>query len=569
MTIATVVTPSNLGNEFEIGVTEANKIHLKVDGITLLRSGAGVLSAAGAAAVDEVVRAAAALAGVAPADADLGYDTATGRLYYRDGAGNWQPTAQAIINIDYWETVTAPAATSAATVTLPVNSPSRRAYGACWLVDGELWAYGQNANGTAGGTNGALEHNRTPTAIPHNAMTFGDVAVGRIPNFVRFWANRQSLLLLDDQGKLWFRGTNYARQSGIPAAAAGEVLELPTLIDFFVTNGLTVVDAWLSDGDSDDNYASCYAITDTGALYVWGRNGQGQLGIGNTTDQATPTLASAPFGGAAPVQIHTSPASSVNVHAAVLLADGRLFVTGTNTGGQLGLGNNTTQNTWVLSRAGCAYVFCPMNTTFVIDAASGALWCSGVNGTGWFGRGNTTNSNAWVQATSFTAQAKLIRANGYNRPSAYVVDADGNLWVAGDNAFSQLGLGGGSTAAQNNFVKLTAAQAPYQGTVKDVQVAGQSGATAYVITTAGELWSVGYNAYGQRGLGNRQDDAAYRSKWRQVGCKNLVVTGRIFAYDDSCTIVALDDQGKLRTCGYDTQMINPLGHWSSGLFSIN
>lgn len=561
-----VLTPTDLGASLAV---INNKVEANVDGITIVRTANGALTAAAATIPDEVTRSTGPLTGVAPTTADLGYNPTTGTLYYRDDAGNWQPTAPANVVVNYWHSVTAPTNTPATTVVLPVNSPSRRAYGACWLVDGELWAYGQNANGTNAGQNGALEHNRTPTAIPHNAMTFGDAPVGRTPNFTRHWANRQGILLLDDQGKLWYRGTNTARQSGIPAAAVGDILEQPTILDFFVTNNLTVVDAWLSDGDGDDNYASAYAITNTGALYAWGRNNMGQLGIGNFTDTAMPTLASAPFGGVAVVQIHASPANSTGVHAVALLADGRLFVTGTNTGGQLGLGNNTTQNTWVLSRAGCAYVFCPMNTTFVIDAASGALWCSGVNGTGWFGRGNTTNSNAWVQATSFTAQAKLIRANGYNRPSAYVVDVDGNLWVAGDNAFSQLGLGGGSTAAQYNFVKLTAAQAPFQTKVKDVQCAGQNGATAYVITIDGQLWSVGYNAYGQRGLGNRQDDAAYRSKWRQVGVKNAVIAGRIFGLDDSCTIVALDNKGKLRTCGWDAQMINPLGTWSSSLVSIN
>lgn len=520
MTTKQVITPANLGHEFELGATEAHKIHLKVDGTTLVRQADGTLTA-----------------------------------------------AKAPLTIHYWDTVTAPAVARSTVITLPMNSPSRRAYGACWLGDGELWAYGQNVNGTAAGQNGALEHNRTPTAIPHNAMTFGDVPVGRTPHFTRLWANRQGILLLDDQGKLWYRGANHGRQSGIPAAAAGAVLELPTIIDYFVSNNLTVVDAWLGDGDGDDNYASAYAVTDSGALYVWGRNANGQLGIGATIDTATPTLASAGFGGTAVVQIHVSP-SNANPHAAALLADGRLMVCGANPFGQLGLGNTTQQNTWVQSYVGAAYVHCSQYVTFVIDAATGKLWCAGSNSSGWFGRGNTTNSTSWVQATSFTGQARLLRANGYHRPSAYVVDTADKLWVAGDNGFAQLGLGSGNTTAQSNYVQLSAAQAPFQGTVKDVQVAGQSGATAYVITTDGELWSVGYNAYGQRALGNRQDDAAYRAKWRQVGLKNPVVTGRIFGVDDSCTIVALDDQGKLRTCGYDSQMINPLGNWSSGLFSI-
>ena len=51
MAIKNLLTPDNLGNEFDLGVAEANKIHLKLDGTTIVRDGAGLLSApAGSAA---------------------------------------------------------------------------------------------------------------------------------------------------------------------------------------------------------------------------------------------------------------------------------------------------------------------------------------------------------------------------------------------------------------------------------------------------------------------------------------------------------------------------------------
>ncbi|MCB0098500.1 MAG: hypothetical protein KDE46_22360 [Caldilineaceae bacterium] len=42
-----VVTPQNLGNEFDLGVIEANKIHIKVDGTTIVRNGDGSVTALG------------------------------------------------------------------------------------------------------------------------------------------------------------------------------------------------------------------------------------------------------------------------------------------------------------------------------------------------------------------------------------------------------------------------------------------------------------------------------------------------------------------------------------------
>lgn len=165
--------------------------------------------------------------------------------------------------------------------------------------------------------------------------------------------------------------------------------------------------------------------------------------------------------------------------------------------------------------------------------------------------------------------ASLISLNQNNRNSIFIQDTAGWLWVGGDNAYSQLGLGGGSSSQQNNHVKLSAVQAPFQGNVKEVHAAGENGATTFVVTTDGQLWSCGYNVYGQRGLGNRLDTAAYRSVWRRVGQKNSVITGKIFGYDESATLVYLTDKGNLFfTGGYDYQQINPLGNWSSASFLI-
>ena len=45
------------------------------------------------------------------------------------------------------------------------------------------------------------------------------------------------------------------------------------------------IEAFWTIGDS---YVSAYAYTKEKKLYVWGRNADGQLGIGNTSDQNTP-----------------------------------------------------------------------------------------------------------------------------------------------------------------------------------------------------------------------------------------------------------------------------------------
>ena len=657
--IKNIVSRDNLGDDFDIGVEEVSKIHVKVDNATIVRDAlTGVLSAdtptnnfwrSGAGGTDvadgvndntedirrdgnvginvdpvaaldvngaEVLRdvtvtlTADGVVGTAAATVDitstLNVDTAlpngvftlptptnitAGRrltvynktansfsvdgvsinpgelaLFQWDGTQWSKATGLASIEVNYWETVTAAAAPVTTTVSLPHNETGQRPFGNAWLQDGKLWAHGFEVYGTAGATNG-LDGNRTPTTIPGSAIRTDTTPVGRIPNFVRFWSSRYGLLLLDDLGKLWYRGWNSARQSGMPTRGAGEIIEIPYLIDYFEDNNITIVDAYLADSGIADNdeYSSIYAITDTGELYVWGRNANGQLGIGNTTDQATPQLVGGALTGKTVVQVK----ALTNYCAFVLTSDGELYAAGRQTTGAFGIGNTTQQTSWVLAKTGIANWFMAEDASFVIDT-SGQVWSAGNNASGWFGLGNNTSSTSWVMSTSFTGVANEIVAIQDTYQTMYIIDSLNNLWVAGNNTYAQLGLGGGSTAAQNNHLLLTAVQAPFQGKVKEVHSAGHATPTVYVVTTDGEIWSVGYNAYGQRGLGNRIDSAIYRSTWLPSAVVAPVVTARSTGHDNSATLEFVDVNGSVYfTGGWDNLQVNPLASWSSAPYRLN
>lgn len=47
MTTQAVITPDNLNTEFDVGIITPNKISLKIDGTSIVKSGGGVLSAHG------------------------------------------------------------------------------------------------------------------------------------------------------------------------------------------------------------------------------------------------------------------------------------------------------------------------------------------------------------------------------------------------------------------------------------------------------------------------------------------------------------------------------------------
>ena len=84
--------------------------------------------------------------------------------------------------------------------------------------------------------------------------------------------------------------------------------------------------------------SSTCAILDNGSLNCWGYNNYGQLGIGSTTDQNTPQYVDLGIGRTA-VSV-----TSGDHHVCAILDDGSLKCWGWNNMGQLGIGNTVSYN---------------------------------------------------------------------------------------------------------------------------------------------------------------------------------------------------------------------------------
>jgi alpha-tubulin suppressor-like RCC1 family protein len=84
--------------------------------------------------------------------------------------------------------------------------------------------------------------------------------------------------------------------------------------------------------------------------------------------------------------------------------------------------------------------------------------------------------------------------------TVYAITKDGRLWVAGSNAYGQLGLGPTAPASGTSTTYLPRATNPGGKTVRKAWLIGDGNAqTGYVLATDDTLWACGYGGWGQMG----------------------------------------------------------------------
>jgi len=192
---------------------------------------------------------------------------------------------------------------------------------------------------------------------------------------------------------------------------------------------------------SESEGASTCAISESSELYCWGMNGNGQLGIGNVTDQNTPQLVD--FGG----NFSAMSVDAGSVHTCAILGDSSLKCWGGNAYGQLGIGNNTDQYT-PMQVGGINTLFAGITVGTLHTCAilgNGALKCWGYNGFGQLGY-QSGGSQDWANTpvlVNLSSNSAIAVSAGYMHTCA-ILD-DGTLKCWGLNGYGQLGDGSTST----------------------------------------------------------------------------------------------------------------------------
>jgi alpha-tubulin suppressor-like RCC1 family protein len=241
------------------------------------------------------------------------------------------------------------------------------------------------------------------------------------------------------------------------------------------------------------------AVTSTGAVYAWGNGGHGQLGNGSTANVTTPVKSSLPAGVTA-----TTAAAGWDQSLAVT-STGALYAWGYNAFGELGIGTtkNSTVPVLVHLPAGVSVTAVAAGQYHNLAVTStGALYAWGSNSFGQLGNGTTVSSTVPVQVT-LPAGVKAT-AVGAGDSHSLVVTSAGAVYAWGKNTFGQLGNG---TTTGSDVPVLVAL--PAGVTATSVAAGGVSSASkvpegdySLALASTGAVYAWGANGTGQLGTGN-------------------------------------------------------------------
>jgi alpha-tubulin suppressor-like RCC1 family protein len=309
-------------------------------------------------------------------------------------------------------------------------------------------------------------------------------------------ANGSAWVLLSN-GWVYSAGQNQSGQLGHGDTTARSIF---TRIEYFVTNNITVDKIFAAGSRNAINYACAYFLNAAGNVWACGYNAAGQLGVGDTTNRTTPTAISGAISGVVDITIGASNQASVFLRTAT----GALYAAGYNGQGSLGLGDTTNRSAFTLVSGitNVAEVWSTSNDNPGIAAhtvarlTNGDVYACGYNAYGQLGVGDTTNRTGFTKIASLANIVSIGCSGGYYGYS-WAVSNTGRLYTWGYNA--QGVIGDGSTVNRTSPFNVvgwsgnTVQDPPFVGKISKVvaHYSAQTHQHIVVLDTDGRLWFSG------------------------------------------------------------------------------
>jgi alpha-tubulin suppressor-like RCC1 family protein len=318
--------------------------------------------------------------------------------------------------------------------------------------DGTLWAWGSNLRGQLG--DGTMNNRQTPIQIGHDTdwseiacaehsaglkedgrlWTWGSEQDGELgnttwwhypfdenaTNVVHFSSGRASTVFVRTDGSLWTLGTNTDFCLGLGLVSATDQVWEATQI------GTEKNWAKVTSGQYHN-----MALKSDGTLWAWGRNTEGQLGIGNNLNQS------------APVQVGTDAdwifvESGFN-HTVAIRQDGSLWTWGANDFGQLGDSTNLSKPSPVRIGEASDWLSVSAYDHNLALKSDGTLWAWGRNGIAGGGQvGNESTIDVWTP-TKIGEDNDWVRGEAGSAHSLALKE-NGSLWGWGSNTWGEINL---------------------------------------------------------------------------------------------------------------------------------
>jgi alpha-tubulin suppressor-like RCC1 family protein len=249
-----------------------------------------------------------------------------------------------------------------------------------------IWTFGQNSSGQLG--HKRTENINVPTEIQRRANELPEDV-----NIVKASCSSHHTVLLSDDGRIWIFGNSTSAYL-VPIIA---ITNLP--IDFQIQRGVKFVN--ISCG-----YDHMILLSDDGRIWAAGYNSDGQLGLGieDITSMLTEIQRVKPGEYGLPKDININNVNCGDNYTVLLSENGKNILTfGSNSDGQLGLGMGNRENRNVPTEIQRRENELPEDVR-IIDTScfgchtvllsdDGRIWTFGSNSSGQLGLGDNKNEN--------------------------------------------------------------------------------------------------------------------------------------------------------------------------------
>ena len=283
-------------------------------------------------------------------------------------------------------------------------------------TNGEAYAWGYNPKGQLG--------QGTTSNVLYATKVKNQDGTGYVQNIIDVIANHSDTMYLDKDGGIYMCGySNSTLFLGQTASTKG-VTYLGQKNAIKITGG----------------YYNAGLITASGKAIAWGQNDYGAFGNGTTSNNETL------------IGENINDFKLAAYGSVILRENGKAYITGYNGNGQLGIGNTTTQTKFteisIDTKAKIKYVTTGGNNSAVMTS-DGKVYVTGYNAKGHLSNGTTTNSTKFIPllnndntevTDALVMPEKILDSDTAYYPSVFsIIRKDGTVWSAGNNTYGQLG----------------------------------------------------------------------------------------------------------------------------------